>query len=1058
MKSVMIFWLYSEEQYTTRTPLAELAQYAHERGFNDEPVDVLCLFGWEYIPVADRVALQSRNFHLRDVSKLYQGIAVRYPNLQQRYQNHFFECFLRWVVIRECYGSTPVLAWDADIFFNEKLSRLHDELVGATFTCSSTCFVALHDPGWLETYTRELDSFEGSPAKYLEGVFAKLNELRREGRHDFGNSFFGEKIVATLDSAAAWSSFFDSSPEEMFVDHLVRADLLPHHLPKGRCEYLFCPQPLILPQLAWVHPMGAGLESTAAGSAPGDLSFEGGRYTMGGRPLAFLHFQGALFRACAAHQILHEILQEPLPIHDDVYCPTSRRAGQEVIDLLFIHRAETESRLRREVTPDEQKRRWGNPYSERDVARNYLIHSDLRFVLASYGLSQAPADLRLGKNLPISAEESAFITLLTEFFGSSSFLQVELTGSGNARLTQHRPGKAQALVRETMPKSADHWTRFRDGQADTVLNLGSLALVSDSDLAVWLSELWRVTGRNLWVALPADATRNSDWWQTRFLEAGFRKHPLSHVVRPFATPSVAGEPIAIVLEKIPAAALGGHPFPINCAQDHAQRDCLREVGSLSEARLARYELAAAHACDGDTILDAGCGLGDGTAILARRFPNSRVIGIDPRAASIDYARLHFGSILPNLDFRVADPCEFTLSAAKSIDLVVLIDALECLKEPADFLNCAQQGMKPGARLIGSVRNCWSVLFPQPSAPGQRHRFDLPQFAKLLSGPLDVIAAYRQMAGGGPCPTASEPLLQIVASIETAQPEEADWWVLAAQKRADSETAATALRAEGGLTPSTDTRQLNPQTAEIVHRFASETRHRPDFREVRKVLHRDQDIYATFTFPPEMLPIGYAGALGNAEDLGWLLENAIHARTTPVFALEVGTFVGSTAVRLGQALQARQCGHLLCIDSFTGSSEMWFLERFQRDLQFQHGRPRIYELWMDNIIRHQLTETVLPWCLTSLSAAQCLAFLPWVIDFIFLDSAHLQDETYMEIDAYWKVLNAGGLLAGDDYDSFPAVRHDVDRFVQVSGGELIRSPSGRLWALRKPNATAARAHV
>jgi SAM-dependent methyltransferase len=110
------------------------------------------------------------------------------------------------------------------------------------------------------------------------------------------------------------------------------------------------------------------------------------------------------------------------------------------------------------------------------------------------------------------------------------------------------------------------------------------------------------------------------------------------------------------LEKIPAAALAGHPFPINCAMDHAHRDCLREVGSLSESRLARYELAAAHACDGDTILDAGCGLGDGTAILARRFPNSRVIGIDPRAASIDYARLHFGSILPNLDFRVADPC------------------------------------------------------------------------------------------------------------------------------------------------------------------------------------------------------------------------------------------------------------------------------------------------------------------------------------------------------------------------------------------------------------------
>lgn len=1055
----MVFWLYSAEQYDTRTPLYELAEHARERGFNDEPVDVLCLFGWEFVPEADRVALQARNFHLRDVSKLYRGIAARYPNLQGRYQSHFFECFLRWVVIREYYGTTPLLAWDADIFFNERLSRLHDEFAGATFTCSSTCFVALHDPGWLETYTRELDLFERSPEDYLKGIFAKLNELRREGRHDFSTTFFGERIVAALDSPTVWVKFFDCTPEEMFVDYLVRANLLPHHLPKGSCEYLFCPLPLILPQLAWVHPMGAGLESAAAGSAPGDLTFEEGRYKMGGRPLAFLHFQGAVFRACAAHQILHEILQEPLPIHDAVYCPTSRRAGQEIIELLFVQRAETAARIGREVTPNEQQRRWGNLYSERDVARNYLINSDLTFVLASYGLPRVPADLRLGKRLLISAEESAFITHLAEFFGSSSFLQVEVTESGNARLTQHRPGKAQSLVRETMPKSGNHWTQFRDSQSDTVLNLGSLALVSDSDLTVWLTELWRITGRNLWVMLPADATRNDDWWQGRFLEAGFRKHPLWHVIRPFAAPSVAGEPVALVFEKIPAAAFARHPLPLKYGQDDIHHDCLREVGNLAEARLARYELAAAHACDGNTILDAGCGLGDGTAILARRFPNSRVIGIDPRAASIDYARLHYGSVLANLDFRVDDSCDFALLAAESVDLVVSIDALEHLPKPADFLICAQRIMKTGAWLVGSVQNYWFDPSRQPPALGQQQRcFDLTQFSKLLSGPLDVLAAYRQIAGSESHPTASVPLLEIIISIETAQQEDAQWWILASRKRATPEPAATAPGTEAPTYPSTDTQQLNPQTAEIVRRFASETRHRPDFREVQKVLHRNQNIYATFTFPPEMFSIGYAGALANPEDLAWLLENAVKVRSKPIFAIEVGTFVGSTAVRLGQAFQAHQYGHLLCIDSFTGSSEMWFLERFQRDLQFQHGRPRIYELWMDNIVRHQLTDTVLPWCLTSLSAAQCLAFLPWVIDFIFLDSAHLQDETYMEIDAYWKVLNAGGLMAGDDYDSFPAVRHDVDRFMQASGAELIRSPSGRLWALRKPTATTIGVHA
>jgi len=246
-------------------------------------------------------------------------------------------------------------------------------------------------------------------------------------------------------------------------------------------------------------------------------------------------------------------------------------------------------------------------------------------------------------------------------------------------------------------------------------------------------------------------------------------------------------------------------------------------------------------------------------------------------------------------------------------------------------------------------------------------------------------------------------------------------------------------------------QLNPQTAEIVRRFASVPRHRPSLREVRRTLHADKDIYGTFRFPSDMVPIGYMGALGNADDQGWLFEMAIEANSTPVFGLEVGTFVGSTAVRLGRALRDNNAGHLLCIDSFTGAGEMWFLERFQRDLQFENGRPRIYELWMENILRNELTGHVLPWCLTSLAAAQCLSFLPWTVDFIFLDSAHLQDETYLEIAAYWKVLKPGGLLAGDDYDSFPAVKHDVDRFIKVSGAELIRSPSGRLWGLRKLHA-------
>ena len=246
-------------------------------------------------------------------------------------------------------------------------------------------------------------------------------------------------------------------------------------------------------------------------------------------------------------------------------------------------------------------------------------------------------------------------------------------------------------------------------------------------------------------------------------------------------------------------------------------------------------------------------------------------------------------------------------------------------------------------------------------------------------------------------------------------------------------------------------ELNVQTAEIARRFAGEPKFRPSYAELHLTLHGSQSIFTDFALPPEMKPIGYGGALAAPEDCQWLLRTAFAGRPKPALAVEIGTFVGSSAVRLGAAMRDADLGSLLCVDSFTGSGEMWFLERFRRDLQFQNGRPRIYELWMENIVRHNLINTVLPWCITSLAAAQCFRFLPWLIDFIFLDSAHLKGETYMEIAAFWDVLDGGGLLAGDDYDSFPAVKHDVDLFAQRSGLTVQFSPSGRLWSLRKPGA-------
>jgi len=72
-----------------------------------------------------------------------------------------------------------------------------------------------------------------------------------------------------------------------------------------------------------------------------------------------------------------------------------------------------------------------------------------------------------------------------------------------------------------------------------------------------------------------------------------------------------------------------------------------------------------------------------------------------------------------------------------------------------------------------------------------------------------------------------------------------------------------------------------------------------------------------------------------------------------------------------------------VDPFTGAGEMWFTERFRNILSFKAGQPRIYERWMENIIKHNLTKVVLPWRVTSLVAADFLHYLPWNVSLIFL---------------------------------------------------------------------------
>jgi SAM-dependent methyltransferase len=121
----------------------------------------------------------------------------------------------------------------------------------------------------------------------------------------------------------------------------------------------------------------------------------------------------------------------------------------------------------------------------------------------------------------------------------------------------------------------------------------------------------------------------------------------------------------------------------------------------------RYEFALPF-CVGKEVLDAGCGVGYGSALLAERA--QRVVGVDVDEEAIAYARARYGA--PNVEFLRLDLLEPDLPSA-SFDVVCAFETLEHLTEPEAFLAQTARLLRPdGVLLLSTPRAERTTLTPE----------------------------------------------------------------------------------------------------------------------------------------------------------------------------------------------------------------------------------------------------------------------------------------------------------------------------------------------------------
>lgn len=123
--------------------------------------------------------------------------------------------------------------------------------------------------------------------------------------------------------------------------------------------------------------------------------------------------------------------------------------------------------------------------------------------------------------------------------------------------------------------------------------------------------------------------------------------------------------------------------------------------------VAAYRLAQERV-RGKRVLDAGCGDGYGTDLLAQTA--ARAMGVDRAAATVAVAAGRYRR--PNLAYRV---CELTRlgELGRRFDVVCNFQVIEHLAEPRPFLEQARGVLEPGGCLIVTTPNRLNSVVPNP---------------------------------------------------------------------------------------------------------------------------------------------------------------------------------------------------------------------------------------------------------------------------------------------------------------------------------------------------------
>jgi hypothetical protein len=169
-----------------------------------------------------------------------------------------------------------------------------------------------------------------------------------------------------------------------------------------------------------------------------------------------------------------------------------------------------------------------------------------------------------------------------------------------------------------------------------------------------------------------------------------------------------------------------------------------------------------------------------------------------------------------------------------------------------------------------------------------------------------------------------------------------------------------------------------------------------------------------------------------------LLQILFSNIEPSYIVECGSMLGGSAIRMAEVIKNNNKNtEIICIDPFTGDVNMWDWERNEgwRFLRLENGIPTIYKRFLANCKYSGFENKILPINATTSVGIKLLQRLfvqnriTELPNYIYLDSAHEKNETFIELSLCWDCLVNNSILFGDDW-SWEPVKEDVIKFANT----------------------------